>query len=402
MLGLIKISLIFVLILVLLKRKIAVGYALLLSLPLFFLLYSFDYTVVPERLLKALLSESSIGLYLSLTLIRSFEYALRQQGLMNKMTEASRVLIGNQKLSVISMPLIIGMLPSLGGAYLSAPMVESATKNTNISKEDKAFINYWFRHPWELVLPLYPGIVLASTVSGVPLRELIILNLPITAVFLFTGVLLIRNLERSTLPDESPLSLREMAKHLSYFIPIGLILILVIVLHLELYLALLFGILMISLFYRVGALRTLLTIKYGFSKDVLTLVVGVMLFKEMLQISGAVSEIALAINQLRIPDLLVLVTLPFVVGVITGISVGFVSSTFPILLNLREMLPYELSIAFIAGYIGVLISPLHLCLILTREFFKADLVGVYRRISLALVSVILSALIEFALLRYYN
>ncbi len=63
-------------------------------------------------------------------MIKSFEYSLRQTGLMQKMTEASQRLVKDKKLSIISMPLIIGMLPSLGGAYLSAPMVDSATKNT--------------------------------------------------------------------------------------------------------------------------------------------------------------------------------------------------------------------------------------------------------------------------------
>jgi len=112
------------------------------------------------------------------------------------MTEASQSLLGNKKLSIISMPLVMGMLPSLGGAYLSAPMVDSATKNLNMAKEEKAFINYWYRHPWELILPLYPGVVLASAVSGVHLRELIILNLPAAMILFLAGfVLSMRNVK---------------------------------------------------------------------------------------------------------------------------------------------------------------------------------------------------------------
>ncbi len=113
------------------------------------------------------------------------------------MTEATQTLLNNRKLSILSMPLIIGMLPSLGGAYLSAPMVDSATKNLNMSKEEKAFINYWYRHPWELILPLYPGIVLASAVSDVPLRKLILLNLPVAVILFITGLFLsMRGVER--------------------------------------------------------------------------------------------------------------------------------------------------------------------------------------------------------------
>ena len=51
------------------------------------------------------------------------------------------------------MPMLIGMLPSLGGAYFSAPMVKEATSGIHMSQEEKAFINYWFRHPWEYHSP---------------------------------------------------------------------------------------------------------------------------------------------------------------------------------------------------------------------------------------------------------
>lgn len=187
MIDIIKVCFIFVFILFLLRKKINVGYALLAGSLAFFILYPIDLKNAALKLIKSFSSSVSINLFLSLTLIKSFEYSLRQTGLMQKMTEASQILINNRKFSIISMPLIIGMLPSLGGAYLSAPMVASATKNLNMSNEEKAFINYWYRHPWELVLPLYPGIVLASAVSGVPLRQLILLNLPVALILFIVG-----------------------------------------------------------------------------------------------------------------------------------------------------------------------------------------------------------------------
>lgn len=402
MLEFLKIALIFLFIILLLKRKINIGYALLLgSLP-FFILYKFDFSQVPGKLVSALISHSSINLFLSLTLIRSFEYTLRQHGLMKKMTLASNALISNKKLSIVSMPLIIGMLPSLGGAYLSAPMVEYATKNANITKEDKAFINYWFRHPWELILPLYPGIVLSSTVSGIPLRELIILNLPIAVFFFFVGFLSMKNLKsQSPILKTSEELQKTKLNYIVYFIPIIMVLLPVMVFQVDLYVALLLSIVILGIYFKDKIFKILSTIKYGLSSDVLILVLGVMIFKEMLQVSGAVEAVARAINELNIPLIVVFTLLPFIVGLITGISVGFVGSTFPILLNLKEVLPYEISIAFVAGYIGVLISPLHLCLILTKDYFMADLRGIYKRISLATALIFFIALIEFAVLRYY-
>lgn len=399
MIDILKVSLIFVFIVFLLRRKINIGYALIVGSLLFFILYPFHLKKTGIALFNALISHTSINLYLSLTLIKSFEYSLRQTGLMQKMTEASQSLLGNKKLSIISMPLVMGMLPSLGGAYLSAPMVDSATKNLNMAKEEKAFINYWYRHPWELILPLYPGIVLASAVSGVHLRELIILNLPAAMILFLAGfVLSMRNVK-----DKNQLSTSNRNfKSLYSFIPIILVLFPVIVFKIDLYISFIFNIILLCLYYRKSFKEILSIIKHGFTSDIFYLVIGVIIFKEMLQVSGAVDGIARAITQSGIPYLIVFTILPLFVGLITGITIGYVGSTFPLIMTLKQTLPYEISIAFVAGYLGVLISPLHLCLILTKEYFKANIIGMYRKIIPGCCIILCIALIEFVILRYYS
>ncbi|WP_028845085.1 DUF401 family protein [Thermodesulfovibrio thiophilus] len=399
MIDILKVSLIFVFIVFLLRRKINIGYALIAGSLLFFILYPFHLKKTGIALFNALISHTSINLYLSLTLIKSFEYSLRQTGLMQKMTEASQSLLGNKKLSIISMPLVMGMLPSLGGAYLSAPMVDSATKNLNMAKEEKAFINYWYRHPWELILPLYPGIVLASAVSGVHLRELIILNLPAAMILFLAGfVLSMRNVK-----DKNQLSTSNRNfKSLYSFIPIILVLFPVIVFKIDLYISFIFNIILLCLYYRKSFKEILSIIKHGFTSDIFYLVIGVIIFKEMLQVSGAVDGIARAITQSGIPYLIVFTILPLFVGLITGITIGYVGSTFPLIMTLKQTLPYEISIAFVAGYLGVLISPLHLCLILTKEYFKANIIGMYRKIIPGCCIILCIALIEFVILRYYS
>jgi len=143
-------------------------------------------------------------------------------------------------------------------------------------------------------------------------------------------------------------------------------------------------------------------IKHGFTSDIFYLVIGVIIFKEMLQVSGAVDGIARAITQSGIPYLIVFTILPLFVGLITGITIGYVGSTFPLIMTLKQTLPYEISIAFVAGYLGVLISPLHLCLILTKEYFKANIIGMYRKIIPGCCIILCIALIEFVILRYYT
>ncbi len=399
MLDLLKIAIVFLFILFLLRKKINVGYAMLAGSLIFVIFYPQTISKIPNTLIKSLTSNTFLNLLLSLTLIKSFEFSLRHVGLMQKMTEASQSLLNSKKFSIISMPMIIGMLPSLGGAYLSAPMVDSATKDTKMSKEEKAFVNYWYRHPWELILPLYPGIVLASVISGVPLGDLMLLHLPIVTVFFVIGFFFSMKGVKNA---QGKIFKQKIIKNLYSFTPIVLVLLPVIVFNIDLYVALFANILILCLWFKMGFRKFYEIIKYGFTRDVIILVIGVIVFKETLQISGAVQGLADVITKSAIPYLFVFILLPLLTGVITGLSVGFVGSTFPILLYLKSTLPYEISIAFVSGYAGVLVSPLHLCLILTKEYFKADILGIYKRIVPATVLMFLSSLIEFVILRYYS
>jgi len=399
MIDIIKIFFVFIFILLLLRRKINIGYALLAGSSLFIILYPFNINRTFQTVFSSLISHTTLNLLFSLTLIKSFEYSLRQTGLMQKMTSATQTLVNNKKFSIISMPLIIGMLPSLGGAYLSAPMVDSATKNISISKEEKAFINYWYRHPWELILPLYPGIVLASAVSGVSLRDLILLNFPVVVIFFIIGFLLsMKNIKN----EKNSIKSKHIFNSILSFTPILLVLLPVIIFKIELSITLFCNILFLCFYFKKNFKETFSILKYGFTLDVIVLVFGVMIFKEMLQVSGAVEGIAKAITNAQIPYLIIFITLPFFIGLITGVSVGFVGSTFPILLHLKETVPYEIAIAFVSGYAGVLLSPLHLCLILTKDYFKADILGIYKKIVPATIIIFVVALIEYSFLRYYN
>jgi hypothetical protein len=50
-------------------------------------------------------------------------------------------------------------------------------------------------------------------------------------------------------------------------------------------------------------------------------------------------------------------------------------------------------LAFASGISGDLLSPFHLCLILTKDYFRADLKGVYRFIWIPAASIIGVALL---------
>ena len=62
-----------------------------------------------------------------------------------------------------------------------------------------------------------------------------------------------------------------------------------------------------------------------------------------------------------------------------------------------NIIPEYIFIAYISGFLGIMLSPSHLCLVLTNEFFNSNLMNVYKRllVPLAILAII-------GLLLYYS
>jgi len=123
------------------------------------------------------------------------ENILRTTGMLKRMVSSLSTAVPDRRFVMAALPAMIGILPSPGGAVFSAPMVEEAAGDAAMAPEQKALINYWYRHIWEYVSPLYPGIILGAGIAGLSTQTLFVVNLPFAlsvvvwgALFCFRGV----------------------------------------------------------------------------------------------------------------------------------------------------------------------------------------------------------------------
>ncbi|MEW6571174.1 MAG: DUF401 family protein [Nitrospirota bacterium] len=392
----IKIIFVFFVILFLLRKRLNIGIVMSIAATLLFVLYRMPPRVILKTFEDTVVNKVTINLILALSFIRIFELILREHEILAKMMNTVKAIFRNRKIVTVSMPLLIGMLPSVGGAYFSAPMVAETTRDTNVSAEEKSFINYWFRHPWEYILPLYPGVLLASAIARMELYDLITVNLTYAGLMMITGFLFAMRDLTGILKTESQI----IRKGLASFIPIFAVLLLVLAFHIELHFALGSVILFLLIFYKYSVRSAYKAFRHGFSIEVIILIAGVMLFKEAMENSGAVKNISRVFVEEGIPLFPVLFFLPFVTGILTGLTVGFVGSTFPLIISIAGKESLEMiSFAFASGFLGVLLSPVHVCLILTREYFKADMWGIYKKMLPACVIIFLGAVVEYMILK---
>jgi hypothetical protein len=111
----------------------------------------------------------------------------------------------------------------------------------------------------------------------------------------------------------------------------------------------------------------------------------------VIRIYGAVIESrlpggSLLVEQMRgellsfgIPQELFVVLIPFVTGLALGLNVGMVGASFPVVLSLLGPNPplgplcSTVVLAYAFGYAGQLLSPVHVCLVVTSEYFRTSL-----------------------------
>ena len=123
------------------------------------------------------------------------------------------------------------------------------------------------------------------------------------------------------------------------------------------------------------------------------LIFSALIFREVLENSGAVKAVSQALTDLNIPLFIVVFAASFIPGLLTGLVAAAYSIGFPLALPLvladgGPIAPAWVAWLIAGGYLGVMCSPMHMCLALTRIYFKAEWKSIYRFIlpSAALVA----------------
>ncbi len=357
------------------------------------------FLIGPFRQAQVILASSTdivtVNLVTGLVLIMVLENIIRKKGVLKRMLEAVVNVARDRRIAMAVLPGVIGLLPSAGGAAFSAPMVQEAAAEVEIRPEHKAFINYWFRHIWEYISPLYPGVVLAAAVTRVPLNKFLLSQFPLPLAVVGVGALLgFRGLKGQGVAGKRDMN--EIKALFLTLLPITSSIILVILFKMPLALAMMSIVIAMFAFFRYSAKEILATLKESISLNVILMVIGIMVFKGMLDATGSIEALPAYFRQSGLPKGFVFFVLPFIVGLLTGLTVGFVGATFPIIMAMMGGNPDmgAITFAFASGFAGVMLSPTHLCLLLTIRYFNADMAGTYRLMYLPVFLVFTAGLIR--------
>jgi integral membrane protein (TIGR00529 family) len=390
--ALLKLTLVFAGIVLLLSRKWNLGLVLLLASVATGLLFAHPIPEIVRDVFLTTVDLLTLRLALVVVMIMVLGELLRQTAGLKGMVEALQALVPNGRIVIAALPALVGFLPMVGGAMFSAPMVDEVGDRLGADSERKTFVNYWFRHIWEPIFPIYPSMLVAAALLGLTTTQLAMAAWPLAVAAVIGGLLFgLLGLPRRGAHDPEPppraQSLRVLATSTW---PVVLVIVLSLTLpvdeRISLILSLLVTITLMMVTWRIP-LRDLGTILHKrVPWKTVMVIFGALIFRTVLEESGAVLAVSDALTSLHIPLAVVAFGVPFVAGLLTGLMAAGFSIGFPVILPLvvadgGTIAPAWAAWLLAGGLLGTMFSPVHLCLALTRVYFKAEWGPIYRRIA---------------------
>jgi len=344
----------------------------------------------PELMLQNLLDLQTLRLLAIVACALTLSRLMEVKGLLAKLAGTMERI--GPKLAMHLVPAIIGLVPMPAGALVSATALKDLANRIGLTPAQATFINYWFRHIWECSLPVYPAIITASVILSVPLPLVIKTLFPISLLTVAIGIpYSYRILKRKKLQGTREEASGNIARDLLKAAWPVFLLVLLVLLGLDAALAFLLSLSLLILQQRAKWPELERSLKYGLDPKMLFLLYAVMLYKAAIESSGAAYALFSDMQSIGMPTLVILIALPLLIGFATGLSMGFVGVTFPLLVPFMAsnsgVNTYALFVAYASGVIGYLLSPLHLCLILSAEYFQAKLARVYNYIVPPLLAI---------------
>lgn len=398
-----------------------IPYSIIIFLSLFFLiiLYRFLHSFLYATLLVTVGFSLSIGFSVFETLAVSFERMtslnhillsiiifqviwlsaqMKETGMMKILVDYLSMRF-SAVLSFAMLPAVVGLLPMPGGAIFSAPLVQENDIKERVPAMTKTLINYWFRHIWEYWWPLYPGVILAIEITGMKVTAFMILLIPFTLFSILSGyIFILRKLPDIKKEKNKVNGFEKIENRFHPFYPILIIILTFAIFHIffpaiakmNKYIPMAVGLIAAQMVLQMMHPLSLKTLgRTGFSMKTLNLLLivtairiyGAFLEPRMMggQLFNIMDHVNIELNSWGIPQIFIAAAIPFIAGITTGLAIGFVGAGFPVVISLAAASPdsnaifYYTTIAYGFGYMGMMLSPVHVCLIVTNEFFKTSL-----------------------------
>ena len=364
---------------VLRRFKVLIGPAILSGGLLIWLFESRSFEKLWVAFTETLTMQRTWDLLLCLYFVMCLEVELRKSGSLHGMVVTLRNIFSSNKVTLAFMPAFLGLLPSLGGARFSAPIVQEASEGIAVDDEQKSAINLWFRHIFEFSNPLMPGVILACGIANVSIGDLIdqvgwvtILCFVLGWIFLIVPLKITDPEKATNTQHDRSIDWKSL---ILAFGPIVTSFLLIVAFDVQAALAM--GLVVVAFIPLYFWFKRPISVKSVFTesldKKLFFNVVCILYFIQLLTVIGTLDEIVNVFNNSALPKAVIIACLSFIFGVMTGMGQGYIAIVMPIVALMAPGNIVLVGIAMVYGMAGQMVTPTHLCILVTVEYFKSRL-----------------------------
>ena len=366
-------------IIVLLRFKISIGACMLASGLFIWAMRSASPISLLQAFYETFTLPRTYDIIFALYFVMCLEIELRLSGALTDMVKALRRTFSNVKILLAAMPAFLGLLPSVGGARFSAPIVEELSTQIKISPEHKSAINFWFRHLFEFSSPIIPGMIMACSIAEVTFGRFISHLCWVTVLAIAVGwLVLIRPIKIPGTKKivETAAEIRHERNGLILaLLPVASVFLVVVFAGLNASTAT--GLVVAAWVFVLAAVGRGVNVKKiflgAFDWKMTLNICCILYFIQLLSVTEVLGEIVAAFQASPLPVPVIIACVSLIIGILTGMSQGHVAIVMPIVAAMGTGDLNLAGVAMVFGVAGQMLTPTHVCLIVTIDYFKADL-----------------------------
>ena len=365
-------------IILMLRRHIPIGPCMLTGGLFIWLMKTPELHYLTQAFTETLSLPRTYDIIFALYFVMCLEIELRTSGALAGMVHALQKIFSSNRVTLAVMPAFLGLLPSLGGARFSAPIVEEASKGLELTNDHQAAINFWFRHIFEFSSPIIPGMIMACNIAGVTYSEFIMHLCWLTVLMFSVGwFVLIRPIKADSIKENAGSQAADEQGWQDLWLSLSpVVLTFVLVVFFNMNASVGMGVVTAGLFLVLHFTKREVSLKDvvvgAIDMKMFFNVLCILYFIQILTVTQVLQEIVTAFQSSPLPVPVIIACVSFIIGVLTGMSQGHVAIIMPIIAAMQTGSLNLAGVAMAFGVAGQMLTPTHMCLVVTVDYFKAN------------------------------
>lgn len=396
--DLIKLVIVFAVVIGLVANKKSMSTAVIIGSIACWILYKIPANVGAITVANTVTSLTVLKMIGVMYVITFMQRMMEKKNAINTARDGLSGLFNSRWVNCAAAPIFIGLLPSPNAAFIAGDMVE-ASASEYLSKEEMAVTTSYFRHVSEAFLPTYQNIILALAITGYSASQFVIGMIPMVIVLIVLGILFfLKGKVPNKTGEANTTDKKEDIKKVAELWPILATIILIVAFNVDTLYA---AIRVIVVYFFVGKFKVGDVAPFfvsAFESKIVFNTLAVYIFKNFLELSGAIKLLPGFFSQFPIPTFLIFVLI-FLFGTLVAGSMTMTASVLPVAM---ESVPNAglplVCLLMMISYIAMQISPTHICLSIVSEHFDVSLGDMVKKTIPLLVVFTIIAIAYYLLL----